>query len=78
MPHIAETQRLVVSERCDAGLITDGDADRIGAVDEHGNVVDAHKVFAILLEWLLSREGWPGDVTRALHTTKQRVRLAGG
>ena len=30
-------------EKCDAGLITDGDADRIGAVDEHGNVVDAHK-----------------------------------
>ena len=44
------------SERCDAGLITDGDADRIGAVDEHGNVVDAHKIFAILLQWLLERK----------------------
>ncbi len=35
-------------EHCDAGLITDGDADRIGAVDEHGNVVDAHKILALL------------------------------
>ena len=76
LPHIAETQRRVVAEHCDAGLITDGDADRIGAVDEHGNVVDAHKIFAILLRWLLERKGWPGDVTRAFNTTKMLDRIA--
>ena len=76
LPHIAETQRRVVEEKCDAGLITDGDADRIGAVDEHGNVVDAHKIFAILLEWLLTRKGWDGDVTRAFNTTKMLDRIA--
>ena len=58
------------------GLITDGDADRIGAVDEHGNVVDAHKVYAVLLKWLLERKGWPGDVTRAFNTTKMIDRIA--
>ena len=76
LPHIAETQKRVVAEKCDAGLITDGDADRIGAVDEHGNVVDAHKIFAILLKWLLERKGWPGDVTRAFNTTKMLDRIA--
>ena len=76
LPHIAETQRRVVADRCDAGLITDGDADRIGAVDEHGNVVDAHKIFAILLQWLLERKGWGGDVTRAFNTTKMLDRIA--
>jgi phosphomannomutase len=76
LPHIAATQRRVVEEKCDAGLITDGDADRIGAVDEHGNVVDAHKIFAILLKWLLERKGWPGDVTRAFNTTKMLDRIA--
>ena len=76
LPHIAETQRRVVEEHCDAGLITDGDADRIGAVDEHGKVVDAHKIFAILLKWLLERKGWPGDVTRAFNTTKMLDRIA--
>ena len=35
------------------------DADRIGAVDEHGNVVDAHKIFAVILQWLLKRKQWP-------------------
>ena len=75
LPHIVETQRVVVAERCDAGLITDGDADRIGSVDEHGNVVDAHKIFAILLKWLLERKQWPGDVTRAFNTTKMLDRI---
>ncbi len=76
MPHIAETREVVVEQGCDAGFITDGDADRIGAVDEHGNVVDAHKIFAILLKWLLERKGWPGDVTRAFNTTKMLDRIA--
>ncbi|HSU18142.1 MAG TPA: phosphoglucomutase/phosphomannomutase family protein [Acidobacteriaceae bacterium] len=75
LPHIAATQTAVVEYRCDAGLITDGDADRIGAVDEHGNVVDAHKIFAVLLRWLLERKKWPGDVTRAFNTTKMLDRI---
>jgi phosphomannomutase len=76
LPHIRETQVRVVEEKCDAGFITDGDADRIGAVDEHGNVVDAHKVYAVLLKWLLERKGWPGDVTRAFNTTLMLDRIA--
>ena len=76
LPHIRETQRRVIQEKCVAGLVTDGDADRIGAVDEHGNVVDAHKIFAILLKWLLERKGWPGEVTRAFNTTLMLDRIA--
>jgi phosphomannomutase len=76
LPHIKATQVKVVEEKCDAGFITDGDADRIGAVDENGNVVDAHKIFSILLKWLLDRKGWPGDVTRAFNTTKMLDRIA--
>lgn len=76
LPHIKATQEAVVSEECAAGLITDGDADRIGAVDEYGNVVDAHKIFSILLWWLLERKKWPGEVTRAFNTTKMIDRIA--
>ncbi len=76
LPHIKATQVAVVAEKCDAGLITDGDADRIGAVDEHGNVVDAHKILAILAKWLLERKKWPGDLTRAFNTTKMLDRIA--
>ncbi len=76
LPHIAMAQVEVVARHCDAGLITDGDADRIGSVDEHGNVVDAHKIFAILLRWALSRKGWSGSITRAFNTTKMLDRIA--
>jgi len=76
LPNIRETQVAVVAEHCDAGLITDGDADRIGAVDEHGNVVDAHKIFSVLLKWLLERKKWSGDVTRAFNTTKMIDRIS--
>ncbi len=75
LPHIGEAQLAVVAQGCDAGLVTDGDADRIGAVDEHGNLVDAHKIFAVLLRWLLERKRWPGDVTRAFNTTKMLDRI---
>jgi alpha-D-glucose phosphate-specific phosphoglucomutase len=76
LPHIKAAQVAVVAQKCDAGLITDGDADRIGAVDEHGNVVDAHKILAVLAHWLIVRKGWPGDVTRAFNTTKMVDRIA--
>jgi phosphomannomutase len=76
LPHIRATQLAVVADKCDAGLITDGDADRIGSVDEHGNVVDAHKILAILAKWLLERKKWPGDLTRAFNTTKMLDRIA--
>src|ERR1039458_9951222 len=35
-PHIRALGEAVVANGCDAGLCTDGDADRIGATDEHG------------------------------------------
>ncbi len=61
--------------KCDAGLCTDGDADRIGATDEHGEFVDPHKIFSVLLSWVLRRKGWPGAVTRAFNTTKMLDRI---
>ena len=74
-PHIRALGEAVVANRCDAGLCTDGDADRIGATDEHGNFVDPHKIFSVLLSWVLRRKGWPGAVTRAFNTTKMLDRI---
>jgi alpha-D-glucose phosphate-specific phosphoglucomutase len=75
-PNMRALQDVVVRDGCAAGFATDGDADRIGAVDEHGEIVDSHKLFSILLEWLLERRGWPGEVVRAFNTTKMLDRIA--
>ena len=74
-PHIRALGEAVVANKCEAGLCTDGDADRIGATDEHGNFVDPHKIFSVLLSWVLRRKKWPGAVTRAFNTTKMLDRI---
>src|SRR5581483_9058446 len=75
-PHVAMLQETVVKERCHAGLVTDGDADRIGAAAEDGSFVDSHKIFSVLLQWLVTRKKWPGEVVRAFNTTKMVDRIA--
>jgi alpha-D-glucose phosphate-specific phosphoglucomutase len=75
-PHIGLLQQTVVREKCDAGLATDGDADRVGAVAEDGSFVDSHKIFCVLLRWLLERKKWPGGVVRAFNTTRMLDRIA--
>jgi phosphomannomutase len=75
-PHIDLLRQTVAKEHCHAGLATDGDADRIGAVAEDGSFVDSHKCFAVLLRWLLERKKWSGDVVRAFNTTSMVDRIA--
>ena len=74
-PNIRALGEATVANHCQAGLCTDGDADRIGATDEHGNFVDPHKIYSVLLSWVLKYKGWPGAVTRAFNTTKMLDRI---
>jgi alpha-D-glucose phosphate-specific phosphoglucomutase len=77
LPHVRAAQETVVQEKCHAAFITDGDADRIGAAAEDGSFVDSHKIFSILLQWVLKyHNDWPGDVVRAFNTTRMLDRIA--
>jgi phosphomannomutase len=58
------------------GLATDGDADRIGAMDERGNFVDPHKIMALAFQYLVEERGWGGPVVRTVSTTRMIDRLA--
>lgn len=59
------------------GLATDGDADRIGAMDERCNFVDPHKIMALTLRYLADKRGWNhGSVVRTVSTTRMIDRLA--
>jgi len=75
-PHVELLRETVVRDGCHAGFATDGDADRIGAVAEDGSFVDSHKIFAVLLDWILRRKQWPGEVVRAFNTTRMIDRIA--
>jgi len=60
----------------DVGLVTDGDADRIGAMDGRGNFVDPHKIMALSLRYLVEKRGWRGPVIRTVSTSSMIDRLA--
>lgn len=56
-------------------LISDGDADRIGAMDEHGEFVDPHRIFALALNYLVEKRGWRGSVVKTVSTTLMLDRI---
>jgi alpha-D-glucose phosphate-specific phosphoglucomutase len=58
------------------GIATDGDGDRVGAMDELGNFVDPHHIFALVLRYLIEVRGWTGTVVKTVSTTMMINRLA--
>jgi phosphomannomutase len=52
------------------GLATDGDADRIGAMDERGNFIDPHKILALSVKYLHEQRGLSGALVRTVSTTR--------
>ena len=53
----------------DVAIINDGDADRIGMLDEHGAFVDSHKLFAIILKDLVEEKHQTGEVAKTFALT---------
>ena len=60
----------------DLGIATDGDGDRVGAMDERGNFVDPHKIMALSMRYLVEERGWRGPAVRTVSTTRMIDRLA--
>jgi phosphomannomutase len=57
-------------------VVTDGDADRTGAMDGRGQFVDPHKIMALALKYLFEKRGWQGAVVKTVSTTRMVNRLA--
>jgi alpha-D-glucose phosphate-specific phosphoglucomutase len=66
----------IQSYHADVGLATDGDGDRIGAMDACGDFVDPHHIFALALRYLVEERGWSGMVVKSVSTTRMVDRLA--
>ena len=76
----AETLRplaqYVVDNHCNLGVATDGDADRLGVIDEKGNYVPANTLLVLLYYYLLKYRGWSGPCVRNNSTTCLLDRVA--
>lgn len=68
--HLKELSAAVVANRCDIGIATDGDADRVGAMDEQGRFVDSHRIFAIVLKYFVEQKKWTGEVAKSFSVSQ--------
>ena len=65
MPWNLEATSKAIKERgALMALITDGDADRVGAMDERGEYINTHQILMILLLHLVRKKGLKGSVAR--------------
>jgi len=63
------------SGKIDSGLVTDGDADRLGFYDGKGNFVDSHHIILLLIHYLVKYKKMTGKVCVAFSTTPKVVKL---
>jgi phosphomannomutase len=73
--NLEELSDTVCREGADAGIATDGDADRLGVVDENGRFLNQLEVFALLVYYLLEVRGLRGPLVKSITTTRMIVRL---
>lgn len=60
----------------DMGLATDGDADRLGVIDDQGNYLHPNDILVLLYYYLLKYKGWVGPCVRNLATTHRMDAIA--
>ena len=65
------SEMIKMSGNIDCGLVTDGDADRIGLYDSEGNFVDSHHIILLLIHYLYKYKGMRGKVCTAFSTTQK-------
>jgi phosphomannomutase len=72
MPEALERMR---SGRFDLGIANDGDADRVGIIDEKGQFINQLQVMALLMMYLVEKRRLKGDVVRSLTSTSMVDKL---
>jgi len=73
--NLREISKIVIEKELDLGLACDGDADRMGVIDDRGDFIHANILFALLFTYELD-QGKKGDVVRTVGTTHLIDRIA--
>lgn len=69
-------KRYVLEHQCDLGIATDGDADRIGVIDDKGVFLHPNQILTLLYYYLLKYKGWSGPAVRNNSTTHMLDKVA--
>ena len=74
-PYTDALSAAVVQQRAAVGIVHDGDADRLGIVDENGDFIDQLRVMSLLAYYLLEYSPSPGPIVRTVTTSSMLDRL---
>lgn len=74
-PWTDKARAVTLANKAAAAFVTDGDADRIGALDEAGNFVSPHKIIALVAQHLVEDRGQTGRIVKTLSTSTTIDRL---
>ncbi|MCD4832563.1 MAG: phosphomannomutase/phosphoglucomutase [Bacteroidales bacterium] len=66
--NVADLKKTVLSEKCDIGVIFDGDADRVMFVDEKGKFISPDLIIGFMAHYFLEKEN--GAVLEDIRTSK--------
>jgi len=66
----------VLDYHADIGIATDGDADRLGIIDDMGRFIHPNEILCLLYFYLLKYKNWHGPAVRNLATTHMLDRIA--
>ncbi|HSH78596.1 MAG TPA: phosphoglucomutase/phosphomannomutase family protein [Herpetosiphonaceae bacterium] len=73
--NLNKLKKIIKESGADVGIAFDGDADRVGLVDEKGRFINQLQVFGLLAYYLLEIKGWRGPIVKSLSTTSMVNRL---
>ena len=75
---LVQLSNFVTDRYCDLGVATDGDADRLGVIDEKGGFIHPNTLLVLLYYYLVKYRGWQGPCVRNNSTTHLLDRVAAG
>ena len=67
--NLRELSDVVVENKCALGVANDGDADRIGMVDENGTFVNSHQLLSLLVKYMVEERKMRGKIVKTVSTT---------
>lgn len=74
--NLAALRQAMRKHKAYIGLATDGDGDRIGAMDADGRFINPHQIMALLIKYFVEKRGWNGGIALTLTVSELVKRVA--
>jgi len=74
--NLVAARNVMLTGEYDLAICNDGDADRLGILDERGDFVSPHKIISVLALYLVREKKLQGEIVKTFSTTRLLERIA--